>query len=197
MKYEGRIYSKVNRRKCKQTSQQIRVLKRRPSFNDVMKKNLSTWDVRLCLSKEESFFSKSPWANLRKYENVPWGILEIEISAIEVVFTWYQGPHRFLSNLRRCDYVNDLIFYSRRQFAKWRFAIIMCTEKRRICTPISSNFCIVVYSQNRLVLPKNANLYCCEWKCIFLVKGVISYSTRTNSNPLSLNFLKICKNDQK
>ena len=138
-----------------------------------------------------------PWTNLRKYENVPWGILEIEISAIEVVFTWYQGPHRFLSNLRRCDYVNDLIFYSRRQFAKWRFAIIMCTEKRRICTPISSNFCIVVYSQNRLVLPKNANLYCCEWKCIFLVKGVISYSTRTNSNPLSLNFLNICINDQK
>ena len=40
LKYEGRIYSKVNRRKCKQTSQQIRVLKRRPSFNDVMKKNL-------------------------------------------------------------------------------------------------------------------------------------------------------------
>ena len=40
LKYEGRIYSKGNRRKCKQTSQQIRVLKRRPSFNDVMKKNL-------------------------------------------------------------------------------------------------------------------------------------------------------------
>ena len=40
LKYEGRIYSKGNRRKCKQTSQQIRVWKRRPSFNDVMKKNL-------------------------------------------------------------------------------------------------------------------------------------------------------------
>ena len=148
----------------------------------------------LCLRREKSFFLKSPWANLRKYENVPWGILEIEISAIEVVFTWYQGPHRFLSNLRRCDYVNDLIFYSSRQFAKWRFAIIMCTEKRRICTPISSNFCIVVYSQNRLVLPKNANLYCCESKCIFLVKGVISYSTRTNSKPFHPKFSQyLCK----
>ena len=55
LKYEGRIYSKGNRRKCKQTSQQIRVLKRRPTFNDVMKKNLLETYVFALVEKSPSF----------------------------------------------------------------------------------------------------------------------------------------------